>query len=103
MAIVGLELVAATLEQALPIKFLRNRRALMERWPALLVRHLEEEQKRQLLDVISVGQPIVAQDIAVVPEFLNDLVRVLSHHVLYRFQIMRDPTIALKQTDRILL
>ena len=35
-------------------------------------RHLEEEQIRQLLDVVAVAHPIVAEDVAVVPELLND-------------------------------
>jgi hypothetical protein len=42
---------------------------LLVRWrTALLIRHLEEEQERQLLDVIGVRQPLLAQDVAVVPE-----------------------------------
>jgi hypothetical protein len=39
-----------------------------------LIRHLEKQQVRQLLDVIAVSHPIVPKDIAVTPEFLNDLV-----------------------------
>ena len=37
-----------------------------------LVRHLEEEQVRQLLDVIAIAHSVVAKDVAVVPELLND-------------------------------
>jgi hypothetical protein len=54
MAIVRLQLIAVALEQTLPIELLRNRRRFVERRPALFVSHLEEEQKRQLLDVIPV-------------------------------------------------
>ena len=36
------------------------------------VRHLEKQQVRQLLDVVAIAHPVVAEDVAVVPEFLND-------------------------------
>ena len=39
-----------------------------------LVGHLEEQQIGQLLDVVAVAHPVVAEDIAVVPEFLDDLI-----------------------------
>jgi len=47
----------------------------------MLIRHLEKEQKRQLFRVrsegrqrrVAVRQPIVTQVIAVVPEFLDDV------------------------------
>ena len=39
----------------------------------LLVGHLEEEQEGELLDVVAVGQAVVAQDVAVVPELVDDL------------------------------
>jgi hypothetical protein len=41
-----------------------------------LVGHLEEEEVGQLLDVVAVGEAVVAQDVAVVPEFLDDLLAV---------------------------
>src|SRR5208282_6233837 len=46
--------------------------------PSLLIL-LQEQQERQLLDVVAVGQPIVAEDVAVVPELLNDLLGVVTH------------------------
>jgi hypothetical protein len=81
-----------------------NRRPLIERRPALLVCHLEEEQKRQLLRALSpvssraacpeqrrriiaaclraarkqVRQAVIAQDVAIIPELLNVL---LGHGV----------------------
>jgi hypothetical protein len=55
-------------------KIIRNRRSLIERRPALLNRHLEEQQKRQLLDIIPIRQPVIAQDVAIIPELLNELV-----------------------------
>src|SRR5262245_34733101 len=79
MAIMRLQLVAIAFNQALTVKVLRNRRRLIERRPALLIRHLEEEQKRQLLDVVAIRQPVIAQDVAVVPKFLNELGGLISH------------------------
>ena len=45
----------------------------------LLVGHLEEQQVRQLLDVVAVGEAVVAEDVAVVPELLDDLLRLVAH------------------------
>ena len=39
----------------------------------LLVGHLEEQQVGELLDVVAVGHAVVAQDVAVVPEPLDDV------------------------------
>ena len=72
MALVSLQLIAIQAHQALPIDVLGNRRRLIERRAALLIRHLEEEQKRQLLDIIAVRQPVIAQDVAVIPKLLDD-------------------------------
>ena len=38
----------------------------------LPVGHLEEEQVRQLLDVVAIAHPVVAEDVVVVPELLDD-------------------------------
>ena len=45
-----------------------------------LVGHLEEEQVGELLDVVAVGQAVVAQDVAVVPELLDDLLTMVCGH-----------------------
>jgi hypothetical protein len=39
------------------------------------VRHFEEQQISQLLDVVAIRKTIVTKDVAVVPEPLNDLLR----------------------------
>ena len=39
---------------------------------AVLVVHLQEEEVGQLLDIVAIGQPVIAQDGAVVPEALDD-------------------------------
>src|SRR5437867_2736228 len=46
-----------------------------------LVGHLEEQQEGELLEVILVGEPVVAQDVAVRPEFLDDAVGDFAHAV----------------------
>ena len=38
----------------------------------LLVGHLQEQQIRELLEVVAVRQSVVAQDVAVVPELVDD-------------------------------
>ena len=68
-----LQLIAVEAHQALPIDVPRNRRRLAEPRPALLVGHFLKQQKRQLLDIVPVRQPLIAQDVAVVPELLNEL------------------------------
>ena len=71
VAVVNLEIVTVQLEKRAPAKAFRDGRGLVERRLRLLVRHFQEQQKRQLLDVIAVGQAVVAQDVAVVPELLD--------------------------------
>ena len=79
MAIMNFQLVAVLGEQAGPVEAFGNGRPFVEWRPALLVRHLEKQQKRQLLDVIAIRQPVIAQDVAVVPEFLDELGGLVSH------------------------
>ena len=72
MAIMNFQLVAVLGEQAGPVEAFGNGRTFVERRLALFIGHLEKEQKRQLLDVVAVRQPVIAQDVAVVPEFLDE-------------------------------
>ena len=66
------QVVAVLLEQAGPTVLVGNLARLIVRGLRALGGHLEEEQVRQLLDVVAITHPVVAQDIAVVPEFLDD-------------------------------
>jgi hypothetical protein len=50
--------------------------------PALTLPDFEKEQERQLLDIVAVRQPIIAQDVAVVPQFLDKL-RGLFWHIRF--------------------
>jgi hypothetical protein len=40
---------------------------------SLFIRRFKEQQKRQLLHVIAVGQAVFAEDVAVIPELLDEL------------------------------
>ena len=48
-----------------------DRKWLVIWWPALLVGHLEEEEKRELLDIVAVRQAVIAKNITIIPEFLD--------------------------------
>ena len=67
------QLVAVPLDEIRPIVLLGHRTSLVVGRPGALVGHLEEQQISELLDVITVRHAVVAQDVAVVPEFLDDV------------------------------
>jgi hypothetical protein len=71
LAVVSFEIVAIQLQQRIPAESLWDGGRFVEGRLRLLVGHLQEEQERQLLDVIAIGQAVVAEDIAVVPELLD--------------------------------
>src|SRR5712671_3162482 len=73
MAIMNFQLVAILGQQRRPILALGNWRRLVERWARLLIRHLQEQQKRQLLHVIAIRQTIIAENVAIVPKLLDEL------------------------------
>jgi hypothetical protein len=35
--------------------------------------HLEEEKVGELLDVVAVGDPVIAEEVAVVPDFVDEI------------------------------
>ena len=47
--------------------------------PLTLVGHLQEQQEGELLQVVLIGETVVAQDVAVRPELLDDPVRGVAH------------------------
>ena len=59
-------------KEARPIVLFRDNRRLIQRRLRALVRHLEEKQVGELLDVASVKKTVIAQDVALVPQLLND-------------------------------
>lgn len=46
--------------------------------------HFEKQEVSELLDVVTVREPVVEENIAVVPQLLNDLLRVVVHSRLPR-------------------
>ena len=52
------------------------RELLWDHLTRLLVRHLEKQQISKLLDIIWVRQAIIPQDIAILPEATNNVLRV---------------------------
>ena len=79
VAVVDLELVAIALDERRPVITIWNAGLPTERRSRLFVGHLQKEQISELLDVVAVGQAVVAEDVAVVPEFLNQLVGLIGH------------------------
>ena len=72
VAVVIEKLVTVALDETLPGVLVMDDAFLLVRLLGALVRHLEEEQIGELLDVIAVAHAVVAKDVAVVPEFLDD-------------------------------
>ena len=66
--------------QRLPVEVLRHERRLVPGRLRPLVGHLQEEQERQLLDVVPVREPVVPQQVAVVPQLLDDLLAMCAGH-----------------------
>ena len=69
--IVRFELVAIACQQAGPIKIGRNRAGFAQHGCGLII-HFQEEQIGELLDVIAIRDAVVAQDVAVIPDTLDD-------------------------------
>ena len=66
----GFEGIAVLVNQALPVQSGGYNRLLAERRFGLLVRHFQEQQIGQLFHIIAVTDAVIAEDIAVIPEFL---------------------------------
>ena len=73
---------ALVFKQAGPIIFGGNDGGLVKGRIGPLMRHLEEKQKSKLFQVVAVGQSGVTQDVAIVPEFLDDHSRSVGHRCL---------------------
>ncbi len=69
-------------DETVPVQPCGNERVLVVGRLGALVGHLEEEQVGELLDVVAVGEPVVAEQIAVVPELLDDLLAMRARHCL---------------------
>jgi len=61
--------------QALPVEVFGNEDLSPRNQLLALVGHLQKKQVGKLLDVILVREAVISQNIAVVPQFLNDRIR----------------------------
>src|SRR5579884_1404076 len=81
LAVVAFQGVAVEGQQAAPVVLVGDVAGAAQEG-GLLVLHLEEEQVGELLQVVAVGHPIVAQDVAVVPDALDDGCGLSGHDYL---------------------
>ena len=79
VAILGLQGIAFLRQQARPVIACRDNRLSVVWRLCLLVRHLEEEEERDLLDVSHVAQAVVPEDVGEVPGFADNLLGVGAH------------------------
>ena len=70
LTIVAFQVIAVQVDQAGPTVGVRNGGRVANFAP--LVVHFEEKEVRKLLNVVAVGEAVVAQDGAVVPEALHN-------------------------------
>jgi hypothetical protein len=73
VAVMGFEIVAVELHEGGPAEAFGNGGWFVEGGTALLIRHFKEEEIGELFDIVAVGEAIVAENVAVVPEFLDEL------------------------------
>ena len=79
VAILGLQGIAFLAQQARPVIASRDDRLSVVGRLGLLIRHLEEEQEGDLLDVGHVTQAVVPEDVGEVPCFADDLLSGGAH------------------------
>ena len=72
MTVLDLEFVAVSVKQRLPVEAGGDERGPVERLLDKFIGHLEKEQIGELLNIVLVAQPIVTEDVAVVPELGNE-------------------------------
>ena len=89
LAVVGLQLGARAGQQRLPVE-LDGHHPLAAQQIVLLVGHLQEQQIGELLQIVAIGQPVIAQHITELPKPLHQRLRIGSGH---------SPTLRLRQTS----
>jgi len=81
--VLALQGIAVQPDQRGPVEPGRDGRGLVIGRLGPLVGHLEEQQVGELLDVVPVGEAVVAEDIAIVPEFGDHLLGVRAGHLRF--------------------
>ena len=76
------QVIAVPALQALPVELSGNDGLAIERRLRLLVRHLEKQQKRDLLGVPHVRQAVVPEHMGEVPGLGDNLLGGITHWVL---------------------
>src|SRR5262249_42777662 len=72
--VVRFELITIERLEARPVEPRRDKRLSVPRLPRQLIRHLQEEQERELLEVVLVREPVISENVAVVPQTLDKAV-----------------------------
>ena len=81
LAVVIFEVGTRAAQQRLPVVLDRND-AVASEHHVLLIGHLQEQQIRELLQVVAVGQTVIAQHIAEIPQLLHQCLRIVCGHQL---------------------
>ena len=86
--VVNFQRIAVQGQQGRPVVTLRHDGGAAVRGLCALIGHLQEQQVRELLEVIAVRKAIVTQDVAVVPEFLYQRARTVIAHFALPLQFL---------------
>ena len=73
MGVLRLEVVPSRSQQHLPVEAFGNDALLVEAAAGSLVSHLEEQQQGELLHVVDRRDAVVAEDVAVAPQPVDEL------------------------------
>ena len=85
MTIMNLQFIPIFGKERRPIEAFGNGRRFVERGLRLLIGHFQEEEKRELLDVITVRETVITKNIAVVPEFRDELLGIAHDFLFFRW------------------
>src|SRR5207302_359200 len=72
MTVMAFQVVPVQTLKARPIQATRDESRPIVRGFHLLIGHLQEKQEGQLLDVVPVREAVIAENVAVIPELLNN-------------------------------
>ncbi len=93
VAVMHFQIVAVAREQRRPGVLLRHDRRFVVRRQRALVGHLQEQQVRELLEIVAVGDAIVFEHITKVPELINQVLRQIFHLSKSELKHIFDPLV----------